>query len=319
MAGGASGMVANFQSSDWMWNFNWHWTLQTYFWLRESGCPVHLAREFPDAGILVTSIMPEEFRPGRNLFVVSIVGDGSPEPFAQMHVVQNRMQTRLVSNSHYVPFWPQPGLIGRDPARGDAFKSLAYFGDDQNIAPELRGEEWSRFLGARGIEWHVRDARSSRNTDFSDIDAVIGVRSFQRTGYVRKPASKLINAWIAGVPSILGREIAFREQRLSGVDYLEAASFARACDAVDQLAASPDLRRAMVENGQRRAAAFTVPRIISRWRHVLFDLAQTAAARWSGSSPASRRLFFFRRQLERKSRGVVHRALRAVGQEQYAM
>ena len=312
-------MVANFQSADWVWNFNWHWTLQTYFWLRESGCTVHLAREFPESGIVVTGILPEEFRPGRTLFVVSIVGDGSPEPFAQMHVVQNRLQTRLVSNSHHVPFWPQPGLTRRDPARGDAFNSIAYFGDDKNMAGELRSDEWSRFLAKRGIDWHVRNAQSSRNADFSDVDAVIGVRSFQRSGYIRKPASKLVNSWIAGVPSILGREIAYREQRQSALDYLEAGTFAQACDAVDKLAGAPGLRRAMIENGSKRAEQFTVPRIVARWQHVLFNLAQAAAVRWFESGPVARSFFFLRRQLERKSRGLVHRTLRAVDSEQYAM
>ena len=312
-------MVSSFKSSDWMWNAHWHWTMQTYFWLRESGCPVRLVKEFPDTGIVVACALPAHLRPGPKLFLVGIAGDESPAPYAQMHIVQNRMETRLVSDSHYVPFWPQPGIIGRDPARGDTCNSIAYFGDDKNIAPELRGAEWAAFLAQRGIAWHVRNAQSNRNTDFSDVDVVVGVRSFQHSGYIRKPASKLINAWIAGVPTILGREIAFREQRRSAVDYLEAARFADLCEAVDKLAASPDLRRSMAENGRARAAEFTVPRITERWRHVLFDLAQTAAQRWFESRPAGRNAFFLRRSLEKRARGVVHRALRAVGRELYAI
>jgi hypothetical protein len=312
-------MVANFQCSDWMWNFNWHWTLQTYFWLLESGCAVHLVREFPPSGIVVTAIVPEQFKPGPNLFVISIVGDGSIEPFAQMHLVQNKMQARLLPDSYHVPLWPQPGIIGRDPARGDRFDSIAYFGDDANIAPELGGDEWVRFLSSRGIDWHVRNARSSRNADFSDVDAVIGVRSFRKSGYIRKPASKLINGWIAGVPSILGREIAFREQRRSAVDYIEVATLAQARDAVDWLAGSPKLRRSMSANGAVRAEEFTTERIVSQWRHLLFYVAQKAAERWFSGSAAGHKRFFLRRQIQRKVRNIGHRALRAVGQEQYAI
>jgi hypothetical protein len=321
LAGGASNMIRNFKSTDWIWNGSWVWTLQTYLWLRDSGCPVHLVKEMPDAGIVVacSGLVAVDFMPGPRQFLVSINGDESPDRYAQMRVSQNRTQTRLILDSHYVSHWPQPGIIGRDPARGDTFNSIAYFGDDKNIASELRSADWSAFLARRGIDWHVRNAHSSRNTDFSDIDAVIGIRSFRHAGYIRKPASKLVNAWIAGVPAILGREIAFREQRRSAVDYLEVASVAEAGDAIDRLAASPALRRSMVENGLARAKEFTVQHITARWRHVLFDLAQKAAVRWSARSPASRRMFFLRRQLERKARGAAHRALRALGQEQYAI
>lgn len=282
---------------------------------------MQLVKEMPGAGIVVacSGLVAVDFRPGPRQFLVSINGDEAPDPFAQMHVTQNRSQARLVSDAHYVPLWPQPGIIGRDPTRGETFNSLAYFGDDRNIAPELLGADWTGFLAGRGVAWHVRNAQSSRNTDFSDIDVVIGVRSFRRAGYIRKPASKLVNAWIAGVPAILGREIAFREQRRSAVDYLEVDSVAAARDAVDRLAASPALRRSMIENGVARALEFTAPAIAARWRHLLFDLAQKAAARWSERSAASRRAFFLRRHLERKARGVAHRTLRAVGQEQYAI
>jgi hypothetical protein len=318
---GTSGMGRTFKSSDWMWNTHWHWTLQTYLWLRESGCPVRLSKGVPDEGIVVAcrGLVPSDLRPGPGLFLVSINGDESPHPYAQINVMQNRIQTRLVSDSHYVPFWPQPGITGRDPARGDRFDSIAFFGDDKNIAPELGGEDWSAFLASRGIQWHVRNAQSDRNTDFSDVDGVIGIRSFRRTGYIRKPASKLVNAWIAGSPAILGRELAFQEQRRNAADYVEVSTFAQTCEAIDRLAASPDLRRSMAANGLSRAREFTVPLITEAWRHLLFDVAQKSLARWSGRSAASRRLFFLRRELEKKARGTAHRILRSLDKEQLAI
>jgi hypothetical protein len=321
LSGGASAMVRSFTSADWMWNHSWHWTLQTYFWLRESGCPVQLVKEMPDEGIVVicSGEVAPDFRPGRRQFLVSINGDEAPDCHAQMRITQNRIQTRLIAGSHYVPLWPQPGLVRRAPARGDTFSSIAYFGDDMNIAPELRSADWMAFLAERGLRWNIRNAESPRNADFSDVDVVIGVRSFRYSGYIHKPASKLVNAWIAGVPAILGREIAFREQRRSAVDYLEVASLAETRDAIDRLAASPALRRSMVENGTARAEEFTVARLTAQWRHMLFDLAQEAAARWSARSPASHGRFFLRRQLERKLRGGAHRLLKALGQEQYAI
>ena len=314
-------MTRTFKSTDWMWNTHWHWTLQTYLWLRESGCPVRLVKGVPDEGIVVAcrGLISSDFTPGPNLFLVSINGDESPHPYAQINVVQNRIQTRLLSNSYYVPFWPQPGIIARDRARGDRFDSIAFFGDQKNIAPELQSANWSALLASRGIQWHVRDAQSSRNTDFSDVDCVIGVRSFRRAGYIRKPASKLVNAWIAGSPAILGREFAFREQRRSAADYLEVSTFSQTLQAIDKLAASPALRRSMAENGLSRAEEFTVPLITAVWRHLLFEVAQKSAVRWSENSVVGRRLFFLRRELEKKARGGAHRVLRALDKEQLAI
>jgi hypothetical protein len=302
-------------------NAAWIWILQTYLRLRERGHAVELVSTIPDAGIIVlcSGDVPRDFRPSERQFFVSINADEAPDVFTQLHVTQNRIQARIVPDSYDVPHWPQPGLITRDPARGAAFTSLAYFGDDGNLSTELRDSRWTGFLAGLGIAWHVRNGTSKRNTDFSDIDAVVAARSFQRAGYIRKPPSKLFNAWIAGTPAILGREFAFREQRRSDLDYIEINSFGDACAAVERLARSPALRQAMVENGYRRAGEISIARITDRWEEILFGIAQEAARRWFARSAAGREMFFFRCQVERKLRGSAHRLLRAVGQEQYAI
>jgi len=76
LAGGASNMIRNFKSTDWIWNGSWVWTLQTYLWLRDSGCPVHLVKEMPDAGIVVacSGLVAVDFMPGPRQFLVSING-----------------------------------------------------------------------------------------------------------------------------------------------------------------------------------------------------------------------------------------------------
>lgn len=68
----------------------------------------------------------------------------------------------------------------------------------------------SRFQG----EWH----------DYQHVDAVLAIRDCPPVVLATKPASKLINAWKAGVPALLGPEPAYRELRTSPLDFLEAAS-----------------------------------------------------------------------------------------------
>ena len=59
--------------------------------------------------------------------------------------------------------------------------------------------------------------------DYRTLDAVIAVRPFEPHLYFAKPASKLINAWRAGVPALVGPEFASREIRRTDDDFLEVA------------------------------------------------------------------------------------------------
>ena len=299
----------------------WSWVLQTYLLLRDRGHPVELTNVVPNEGIVVlcTSEVPIAHVPGSRQFLVSINADQSPDPFAQMRITQNRIQSRLMAGAFHVPHWPQPGIVPRDPARGDRLQRAAYFGDDVNLCAELKDGRWQEFLAARKIAWEVRGAQSSRKIDFSDVDLVVAVRSFRRSGYICKPASKLFNAWIAGVPALLGSELAFREWRRSDLDYLEVGSFDAVCAAVDRLIETPQLHRAMTENGRRRAEEVSRDRILRRWEHLLFDVARARAERWRTASSASRRAFVLARRTEKSVRGAAHRILRAFDQEQYAI
>jgi hypothetical protein len=299
----------------------WNWILQTFHHLRARGREIELTSAMPDSGIIVlcSGTLPVGYVPSPRQFFISVNADEAPDQFTQMCITQNSAQTRFIPDSYDVPHWPQPGLIARAPTRGDIFASAAYFGDDANLEPQLGAGQWATFLAQRGIAWQVRNAFSGSNTDFSDIDCAVAVRSFRSGGFIRKPASKLFNAWIAGVPAILGRELALQEQRRSALDYIEVASFEEACAAIDRLAGSPDLRRAMAENGRRRSLEVSIERIADRWEHLLYDVAPEAARRWQAQSNAGRRAFLLRRRLHKKARGAAHRLLRGVGREQWAL
>ncbi len=79
-----------------------------------------------------------------------------------------------------------------------------------------------------------------------------------RWGLRNKPAWKLFNAWLAGVPAILGPEAGYRELRRDPLDYLEAGDPDAAMQALARLLDEPGLYPAMVANGTARGADFTV-------------------------------------------------------------
>ena len=100
---------------------------------------------------------------------------------------------------------------------------------------------------------------------------MLAVRPEASDLYIHKPASKLINAWLAGVPALLGPEYAFRELRRSSLDYFEVSSLEDAIAAVKALSTDPQLYRAMVANGLERAKDFETDRIVELWVRALFE------------------------------------------------
>jgi hypothetical protein len=286
------------------------WILQTYLHLKASGFPCTLIGTIPTEGIVLAyrKTLPEDLQPGSKLLLVCVQGDEGQHPFAQVHLVQNSQELlkpyRLLGDRilfpgeiYFMPYWPQPGAIPRDASRGDRFENIAYVGREMNLAPELLDPSWQEKLKALGLQWQVISARDRWN-DYSQIDAILAVRSFNRpSDYHWKPAAKLYNAWHAGVPAIIGVDSAYRAERQSKLDYIEVKSPSEAIAALVRLRDDTDWRHAMVENGKIRAQETTPETLVLRWKNLLTDVVVPAYHRWSNSSNLTRQAFLTRRSL----------------------
>ena len=279
------------------------WILQTYLHLRRAGHPVRLAASPPAAGLAIFHAKQkrEVFRltTSPDVLLVAVRGDLRPVRSAAYEIVQCR-RSQDGRRTFAVPHWTQPGLRPRDPARGARLERIAFKGFAENLHPALRGEAWRRALGVRGLTW-VEDATGFLATGalaplawevYTDVDAVMALRP-RPVGQGRdKPASKLVNAWLAGVPAILGAEPAFRDLRRSELDYLEVATPEEALAALDRLRGEPGLYRAMVDNGRERVREFSREALVARWAELLFEVlpVRAVAAPRGGWGHAWRRL-----------------------------
>ncbi|MFN7941672.1 MAG: hypothetical protein U0X73_08735 [Thermoanaerobaculia bacterium] len=258
------------------------WILQTFLRLRAAGFASELVDRVPAAGLVVYHAKHDRdvrrgVPPGGRPVLVGARADNRQSLSAEFELLQNGRFADGRSR-HAVPHWPQPGLRPRDPERGERLSRLAYKGFLDNLHPDFAGERWRSFLAARGIEWVVDaeryagvaiDRAALAWSDFHDIDALVAIRRRERKTDFSKPATKLVNAWLAGVPALLGPEYAFRELRRGDLDYLEIGSLAEAEAAVDRLASEPGLYRAMVDNGRRRAPEVDVAAVTAAWRRLL--------------------------------------------------
>lgn len=298
------------------------WIIQTYLRLKEDGFPCQLIGTIPDEGIVLAyrETVPLEIKPGPKLLLVCLQGDKAPLPYAQLSVVQNpralftqytfvgdmhnpkaiRRRSVPFTDKYFIPHWPQAGLIPRDQARGDKFEKVAFFGVGTFLAPEMRAPIWQKQMEDMGLLWHFkgRDQVTDGWTNYSDVDVVLAVRSFDnQDDYSWKPAAKLYNAWHAGVPAILGRDSAFQAERKSELDYIEVTSLDEVFAALKRLRDRADLRQAMAENGRIRAEETEPAKLVAKWRTFLTDTAVPAYERWCKASSLNQQAFFQRRYL----------------------
>ena len=279
------------------------WTLQTYLQLSAAGVPCELIRHLPETGIVLAhsnSLRAISPRPklGQALLLICLKAESPLYPYAQLHVVQNRVEANG-RDRIFLPHWPQPGLLTRNPHRGNRFENLGFLGHRYSLAPELQQADWLEFLDRLNLHWHPvvntnhwsdYSRLDARWHDYRELDAIIAVRSFKQPLwpqlhlYPHKPATKLYNAWLAGVPAILGPESAFLSERQHPLDYVEVTSFDALKAAVIKLNADETLRQQIVTQGQRRAAALDPEQITARWIAFLQSVALPAYDRWCAQS-----------------------------------
>jgi hypothetical protein len=259
------------------------WVILTYLHLKHRNLNVRLSDHFIPGEICVVSA-PNYFPTlhyTSTSFVVGARGDGTRPAVCHFAISQNQFCVKAETDA-FIPHWPQPGLVPRMQERGNRIETLVFKGDE--LAEEFRTPEFHRVLEQVGVKFLVNGKPKDGPInwyDYSHADLVLAVRDHFA---VMKPASKLINAWHAGVPALLGPEPAFRELRQSPLDYIEVNSPQDVLDAIRRLQQNPDLYQQMIENGLKRAADFTNDRIAQRWRDVLAGPVAERYSHWRQQS-----------------------------------
>ena len=208
-------------------------------------------------------------RDGAGGEVGGVAGAASASAGGQMAVGARRQHT--VAQPHTLPMFPQQRLQRRRADRGSRLERIVFMGDRHQIDPVLASREFGEVLNARfGIAFDVVDkSRIPEWGDYSDADLVLAVRP-PGSHPELKPPSKLINAWLAGVPALLGAEPAYRKLRRNANDYLEVSSPHEVLEALSMLRSDPERYAAMRRQCEKRAREFSEPAIAAQWADVLF-------------------------------------------------
>jgi len=264
------------------------WIYQTWALLTEAGIKTSLVHELPTSGLVLalSGNLDESFRSNHyasDFFLVDIVADGLPHPAAHFHLVQNKMHAKRLPHSHFIPLWPQAGLIPRQKNRSSLFERIAFFGDPKNLASELRSLTWQeRLTNELSLKFEVR--RSHQWHDYSDIDAVIAIRDFSRARHFHKPATKLYNAWLAGVPFIGGNDSAYQSDGRPGIDYLVAQSPEEVLGQLRKLKEDASFRSNLIEKGHCSEKKFNQSATLEHWKILIQTTLPALALQWQGQS-----------------------------------
>lgn len=275
---------------------------QAFLWCSSKLSNCRLTDSIPEEGVIICHrrSFPAAFKPSKNQFVVYCKGDWDVHYYAQMHIVQNPNDLLSLPEEHWqrhhLPHFPQPGLLPRRIDRGEIFENVAFVGDLDALSPELQSDCFRHDLRQLGLNWLVHE--HGRWHDYRDVDAVVAVRDLRGVStYDYKPATKLCNAWLAGVPALLGRESAFQALRVTPLDYLEATTYDEVLDALATLKADSSLRLKMQQNGSARALNYTAEAVSNAWMSLITDVLPGQFQAWCGLSQADRSYFLRRRRL----------------------
>ena len=234
--------------------------------------------------------------PNSKQLLICIKADRDKHPFAQLHIVQNPDDDlTYMWPRHYLPHWPQGMLIPRDGNRGDRFENIAYFGKKHELAQELKSYQWEEYLCSLGLKWHII-TEEHRWHDYSYVDAIIAIRSFDKVNtYNHKPASKLFNAWLAGVPAILPCESAYQKEGRNGVDYIEVSTFKDAMFALKNLKEDIPFREMIMKGCLAQSERIKPETVAEKWKDFLIRKAIPEYEKWIKASPLQQGTFFLKR------------------------
>lgn len=273
----------------------WEWA--TFFHLKNAGHDVRLTDKMPDEGIVQVSACQFGLmeRAPANVLLIDTLADSPPRFYAHVHVSQNPWQHKDFQSVwplpvwRFINIWPQPGIIPRDPSRGKKFERIGFFGHYDQLEPRLQSDDFKKALAERGLSFHVIDRDF---TDYTNIDAVLAVRDFTGNLQLHKPSSKLINAWVGGVPVLATGESAFVDMRRSPLDFIEIDSYESLLAGIDRLQANPDLPGQMAANGRERATDYTQEKVVGLWENLLFNDAQHLYEEWRRKSSLQKQAVF---------------------------
>ncbi len=276
--------------------------VQTFVQLRALGLDVRVTPSFVPGEINVASGLDFGIkdRPEQS-FTVAVRGDGYRPELADVVIAHSTAV--MQPEDFWLPCWVQTGLIPRDADRGTRVERVEFKGDEMNLDARFKTPDFLTGLERLGCRFAIGGldlSEQNKWNDYRKTDVILAARDLPVGDVAVKPPNKLVNAWAAGTPALLGPEPAYLQLRRGPLDFIEVNTGEQALAAVELLIDQPRLYEAMVDNGRRRAENFTDEAIAIRWHTLLGGPIHDRFLQWSTERPALRSVRFMQRSVAHK-------------------
>ena len=197
-----------------------------------------------------------------------------------VEVMPNR-STIKENHQRFVPPLPQRGLIPRDYQRGNKVRSLGIKCNPENI-PNYLGqimEQVSQFDSM--IELKIDSPKSADGSDnnwndFSDVDLslILRPRSQYPKSNARKPATRLINAWVAGTIPLVDPFPAYTELIQDKIDGFVINHPDEVAALIKTLVENPNYCAEIFANSRKRGEDYKVEAIVETWERTIHEICE---------------------------------------------
>ncbi|PPF77611.1 glycosyltransferase [Pseudoclavibacter sp. Z016] len=259
-----------------------HNILELFARFRDRGYDVTLGPDVPGGTSLVVAFI-SDFVNLRTALVLSgfpclmIRSDSAlhfDAPFRPDRViVPNRSAywiQRYGADAEYLPALPQRGLIPRDQTR-TVFEAITLKCNPEHVPKVLLEPDMVAGIVASGFSLHI-DSPSTTNGsdqtwhDFSNADLTLCIRgSMVDNADVRKPPTKLINAWNARTVPIISGEASYLELASPGEDSLLINDARELPATLARLRAEPEAFERIRLGAARRADEYSLVKLVDEW------------------------------------------------------
>jgi hypothetical protein len=297
------------------------WIVQTYLHVRDAlaadGWSVELTDRFKP-GVIAVAHWDELHRPrwrAPRSYLIGVRADRPPVLVADKVVRQNTLAPDDARTVGIAP-WPQPGMRPRRAERGDTVKRVGYFGRMAQSPSFFSDPSFRAELAALGLEFVPSEHDWQ---DYSEIDIVIAFRTAPPSLLRHKPVSKVQNAWLAGVPAIVGPEPAYLQLRESDYDMRVANDAPGVIAELTRLVEDRAFYAAMRARAAERAQEFDVPALRERWLAFFRERVAPAFSQWQSQLSLAGRYRWYVEQLlaervaSKRFRALVRREQAAMG------
>ncbi len=285
------------------------WVLLTYLHLYHAGYDVTVGSEGREDKInVIDGVKSRPRNTFSNFFYIACRTDAHYPFFGHFVLHQNLIRSEH-KNEIYIPQWPQPGLIKRDPKRGNDIQTVAFFGQPvRNLSEEFQSADFKSKLKAKGIEFIIK-GKNNNNVewhDYSNVDLVIAVRDVPVELLKIKPVNKVTNAWLADSLCITGDEPAVEAAFANKDAVLHATTTDGVISIIDLLKNNPDIFSLLREEGRNLAQDYSEDSILKKWIDIETNINTTFQA-WKKSSKLKKDINYIHRRILNRISKTKHK------------